>query len=1063
MVKKSNSSSHLIDCSEEFQQAHMEYGYGSGGDMNTHSKRVDATIQFFAQPQERHELKQTARRASLGGEVPYEHEVSVNHHVGELLFVQPMQQQQECASQRRHRRASMGAVPQVHDYYGNHDTRAVTGDAFYQIPPPSVRRRGSVSRSNSGGSSQRRQSQSHQNVAITSRSFDEPYHRPLPQRRGRRASTGGGMLLTNDDYQYHDQQPVRSRTRRQSLSNTDNSAAGNEIMEQGTMPSSQRKQSRRMSNGYSNNASSRQLRRMSNGYNNSVEAAPPPPAEPHTLKFGINPDVVARMSRRMSGNAAQAASQGLDDEDDDNDDEDDPDYGYAEDAGMGYGYAAPTVAKRGAATGYERRGSHRSQASAHSHHGAADSLGYGYGGPTPRQGNVELPKYERRGSNRSQASSRSRRRNSCVIRPEQDPMLMQEISVGALHVAESDLEPDADTAEQGGHATPSDSEDQQDNTEMYGYGSGDGIAAGISPGGNATSGDEDFDGHADSDKEQREGASDSEQSMSSTKRLRRNSCLMRPDGSISGGDQSFASGHRATTADTSKRGMSSDDEMHLLQGMDDDDDDMNDPDSLFNRSGYLNSVLKTHTKPKLMGKLGMHLARGKANNFSNDEEDDPSSDEESMLDVLNKAKEKKQQEAEQKKWEAAAAAKAAEITSATDSLPVTPDEGKSVTTEESHIVPLPHLPHVSSRKPEEATTNAAPPHLVGLKSSAVARARPLTTPHVVLSADNLVEVQKQLVQQPPSLPVISDHGNKILPASARNTYNWADIDFDSDGDDESEDSDLSFGASMYNDIQVFQELDRYKQAPRRRLSLDRSIIDMGAMLEERNGKVKGSDKRIPAFKPAAGCLNAADYVLRPFCARMRTGLTVIKHNKSRWSKSAKRVIYLKEDGRTLTWKPCEDDPSADINKGKRPKLDLIKCREVRHAWEPDPESRKKTGTATTRAKCTKEGVANKSFSLIFSKRTLDVTAASSDQCRMLMEGFSALCFRLQLEKLQKHQKHAGTATDDDSSDVGMCTSGSFTTDNDWASTVYGGDETHSMTQSAASKACATPTQSPWGL
>jgi hypothetical protein len=80
---------------------------------------------------------------------------------------------------------------------------------------------------------------------------------------------------------------------------------------------------------------------------------------------------------------------------------------------------------------------------------------------------------------------------------------------------------------------------------------------------------------------------------------------------------------------------------------------------------------------------------------------------------------------------------------------------------------------------------------------------------------------------------------------------------------------------------------------------------------------------------------------------------------------------------------------------------------------------------------------------------------------MLMEGFSALCFRLQLDKLQ--QKRPGTGTDDDSTDLGMCTSGSFTTDNDWASTVYGGDETVSMTHSATSKAPAASSESPWGL
>lgn len=40
--------------------------------------------------------------------------------------------------------------------------------------------------------------------------------------------------------------------------------------------------------------------------------------------------------------------------------------------------------------------------------------------------------------------------------------------------------------------------------------------------------------------------------------------------------------------------------------------------------------------------------------------------------------------------------------------------------------------------------------------------------------------------------------------------------------------------------------------------------------------------------------------------------------------------------------------------------------------------------------------AHKSFALIFPKRTVDITAVTADQCKVLMEGFSALCFRLQV-------------------------------------------------------------------
>jgi hypothetical protein len=53
-----------------------------------------------------------------------------------------------------------------------------------------------------------------------------------------------------------------------------------------------------------------------------------------------------------------------------------------------------------------------------------------------------------------------------------------------------------------------------------------------------------------------------------------------------------------------------------------------------------------------------------------------------------------------------------------------------------------------------------------------------------------------------------------------------------------------------------------------------------------------------------------------------------------------------------------------------------------------------TGTSVLRLKC-EAANAHKSFALIFSTRTVDITAVTADQCKVLMEGFSSLCFRLQ--------------------------------------------------------------------
>lgn len=149
---------------------------------------------------------------------------------------------------------------------------------------------------------------------------------------------------------------------------------------------------------------------------------------------------------------------------------------------------------------------------------------------------------------------------------------------------------------------------------------------------------------------------------------------------------------------------------------------------------------------------------------------------------------------------------------------------------------------------------------------------------------------------------------------------------------------------------------------------------------------------LSTFKPATGCTNASDFVVRCFVARLRSGITVVKHGRSRWCKSRLRILHVHPDGRSLSWKPALGEPSS----GKRPpKLDLTTCKEVRHAWSPDPDNPMFTGTPILRQKC-EAANAHKSFALIFPKRTVDITAVTADQCKVLMEGFSALCFRLQV-------------------------------------------------------------------
>jgi len=160
---------------------------------------------------------------------------------------------------------------------------------------------------------------------------------------------------------------------------------------------------------------------------------------------------------------------------------------------------------------------------------------------------------------------------------------------------------------------------------------------------------------------------------------------------------------------------------------------------------------------------------------------------------------------------------------------------------------------------------------------------------------------------------------------------------------------------------------------------------------------------LPTFKPATGCTNASDFIVRCFVARLRAGITVVKHGRSRWCKSRLRILHVHPDGRSLSWKPAMGEPTSSK---RPPKLDLSTCSEVRHAWSIDPPNPMFTGTPILRQKC-EAANAHKSFALIFPKRTVDITAVTADQCKVLMEGFSALCFRLQVASLAGKKQLSG--------------------------------------------------------
>ena len=105
---------------------------------------------------------------------------------------------------------------------------------------------------------------------------------------------------------------------------------------------------------------------------------------------------------------------------------------------------------------------------------------------------------------------------------------------------------------------------------------------------------------------------------------------------------------------------------------------------------------------------------------------------------------------------------------------------------------------------------------------------------------------------------------------------------------------------------------------------------------------------LPSFKPATGCTNASDFIVRCFVARLRSGISVVKHGRSRWCKSRLRILHVHPDGSSLSWKPAIGEPTSSK---RPPKLDLSNCLEIRHAWSSDPLHQNYTGTSILRSKC----------------------------------------------------------------------------------------------------------------
>lgn len=333
------------------------------------------------------------------------------------------------------------------------------------------------------------------------------------------------------------------------------------------------------------------------------------------------------------------------------------------------------------------------------------------------------------------------------------------------------------------------------------------------------------------------------------------------------------------------------------------------------------------------------------------------------------------------------------------------------------------------------------------------RKTPLTVSYAAPTQENLRDIGR--VKLDPS-PIPMRKKNKNSGPNSHDKDGWGTLEINDGSSEDKSSSNNSYGPSMYTQEKVYEEIDQYKQKARRRVSMENgALFDLG--------DVDHMKELVPNFMPAQGCYNASDFVVRCFTARLRTtGFTVLKHNRSRWSKAKHRILYLLPDGKTLSWKIPEDEVAEEnfkmkphnqpniSSKVKHPKIDLSTCVEVRHAWTKDPHAKdNKRGTAVLRHRLSQSQLASKSFSLIFKSRTLDLTAFSNDQCKVMMEGFSALCFRLQLNENEEN----------DSSN----TFSKPPNEEDWASTVYGSVSLSLTNTSATALASLPPTSSPWGL
>eukprot|EP00566_Odontella_aurita_P006996 CAMPEP_0113561780 /NCGR_PEP_ID=MMETSP0015_2-20120614/20163_1 /TAXON_ID=2838 /ORGANISM="Odontella" /LENGTH=742 /DNA_ID=CAMNT_0000463607 /DNA_START=175 /DNA_END=2406 /DNA_ORIENTATION=- /assembly_acc=CAM_ASM_000160 len=151
---------------------------------------------------------------------------------------------------------------------------------------------------------------------------------------------------------------------------------------------------------------------------------------------------------------------------------------------------------------------------------------------------------------------------------------------------------------------------------------------------------------------------------------------------------------------------------------------------------------------------------------------------------------------------------------------------------------------------------------------------------------------------------------------------------------------------------------------------------------------------LPTFKPATGCTNASDFKSdASLLASAQASLLSSMADRGGASPAFAYSMFTPTGGPYV-----ETGAGGAVQLKKAPKTGPEHVPGGKARVEPDPLNPMFTGTHILRQKC-EAANAHKSFALVFPKRTVDITAVTADQCKVLMEGFSALCFRLQVANL----------------------------------------------------------------